>query len=432
MRIPFLIIILLISIFSFGQYIGTNQVINNGNMRFGNGTELSINLSGNLKQPFYFSVLQNSWRKLTYSEPSPIVNYPLDSKWGFGGLGTSNWNTNGTLVSNPTMTNQVFDTSGFNIISGSGVIKVKGKITSGLSVLEVINSYDIGANNNFVEITTMAKNIGFNSVSNIRYWIGTRDDYVGGTDLPTKVRGNLVNGAFLALSSENQRASALRITTSDEGILFYTTSNRGNNVHSNYDDKTNPSTLLNPISAIISATNDGSYSMYVRMNDLAVGQSDSFIWYYAAAALDELEELFSDVSDAVVPIVIPDTDLDGILDPYDDCPNAAGIDVLSGCPWPFFISNNYKSSITSDTIQISNEDYLCSLTNSIFYNIAHHSGVSAEPIIGDFIIYNNNYSFPHNILFNTQGYALFKLRDYDKLVEIRQIDGKITSIYSCP
>tara|TARA_B100000768_G_scaffold176335_1_gene188935 strand:- start:3139 stop:4437 length:1299 start_codon:yes stop_codon:yes gene_type:complete len=432
MRIPFLIIILLISIFSFGQYIGTNQVINNGNMRFGNGTELSINLSGNLKQPFYFSVLQNSWRKLTYSEPSPIVNYPLDSKWGFGGLGTSNWNTNGTLVSNPTMTNQVFDTSGFNIISGSGVIKVKGKITSGLSVLEVINSYDIGANNNFVEITTMAKNIGFNSVSNIRYWIGTRDDYVGGTDLPTKVRGNLVNGAFLALTSENQRASALRITTSDEGILFYTTSNRGNNVHSNYDDKTNPSTLLNPISAIISATNDGSYSMYVRMNDLAVGQSDSFIWYYAAAALDELEELFSDVSDEVVPIVIPDTDLDGILDPYDDCPNAAGIDVLSGCPWPFFISNNYKSSITSDTIQISNEDYLCSLTNSIFYNIAHHSGVSAEPIIGDFIIYNNNYSFPHNILFNTQGYALFKLRDYDKLVEIRQIDGKITSIYSCP
>lgn len=432
MRIPFLIIILLISIFSFGQYIGTNQVINNGNMRFGNGTELSINLSGNLKQPFYFSVLQNSWRKLTYSEPSPIVNYPLDSKWGFGGLGTSNWNTNGTLVSNPTMTNQVFDTSGFNIISGSGVIKVKGKITSGLSVLEVINSYDIGANNNFVEITTTAKNIGFNSVSNIRYWIGTRDDYVGGTDLPTKVRGNLVNGAFLALTSENQRASALRITTSDEGILFYTTSNRGNNVHSNYDDKTNPSTLLNPISAIISATNDGSYSMYVRMNDLAVGQSDSFIWYYAAAALDELEELFSDVSDEVVPIVIPDTDLDGILDPYDDCPNAAGIDVLSGCPWPFFISNNYKSSITSDTIQISNEDYLCSLTNSIFYNIAYHSGVSAEPIIGDFIIYNNNYSFPHNILFNTQGYALFKLRDYDKLVEIRQIDGKITSIYSCP
>ena len=356
MRIPFLIILLSISIFSFGQYIGTNQIINNGNMRFGDGTELSINLSGNLKQPFYFSVAQNSWRKLTYSEPTPIVNYPLDSKWGFGGLGTSNWNTNGTLVPNPTMTNQVFDTSGFNIISGSGVIKVKGEITSGLSVLEVINSYDIGANNNFVEITTTAKNIGLNSVLNIRYWIGTRDDYVGGTDSPTKVRGNLVNGAFKALTSVNQRASALRITTSDEGILFYTTSNRGNNVHSNFNPRTNPSTLLNPISAVISSTNDGSYSMYVRMNDLAVGESDSFIWYYAAAALDELEELFSDVSDAVVPIVIPDTDLDGILDPYDDCPNAAGIDVLSGCPWPLYISNNYKSSITSNTIQISNED----------------------------------------------------------------------------
>ena len=157
MRIPFLIILLPISIFSFGQYIGTNQVINNGNMRFGNGTELSINLSGNLKQPFYFSVAQNSWRKLTYSEPNPVVDYHLDSKWGFGGIGTSNWNTNGTLVSNPNLTNQVFDTSGFNIISRSGIIKVKGEITVGLSVIEVINSYDIEANNNFIEITTTAK-----------------------------------------------------------------------------------------------------------------------------------------------------------------------------------------------------------------------------------------------------------------------------------
>ena len=29
------------------------------------------------------------------------------------------------------------------------------------------------------------------TATNIRYWVGTRDDYVGGTDQPTKVRGTL-------------------------------------------------------------------------------------------------------------------------------------------------------------------------------------------------------------------------------------------------
>ena len=39
--------------------------------------------------------------------------------------------------------------------------------------------------------------------------------------------------------------------------------------------------------------------MYIRMNDLAVNESDSFTWYYAAAVLDELDELVSDILDAV-------------------------------------------------------------------------------------------------------------------------------------
>lgn len=41
---------------SFAQFTGTNQVINNGRMRFGNGTQFSINAAGNVEQPFYYSV----------------------------------------------------------------------------------------------------------------------------------------------------------------------------------------------------------------------------------------------------------------------------------------------------------------------------------------------------------------------------------------
>jgi len=422
------------SLYSFCQYTGANQVINNGNMRFGDGVELSINTSGNFKQPFYLNI-RSTWSQLTYTDgllavpiaPNP---YPLDSKFGVGGDGTNTWNTTGDLQPNPIMAGQVFDSSGFS--GGSGVIKVKGNITVGTAQLELINSFNIDAGDNFIEVTTTAKNIGAAAITNLRYWIGTRDDYVGGTDSPTIVRGNLVSGAFQPLTLMTEVSSALRITTPDEGILFFTLASNANNSHAGFDFNFNPSENLDPDTALISNTIDGSYSMYVRMNDLAVNESDSFTWYYAAAALDDLDDVIGDVADASCPTCIPDTDNDGILDPFDSCPYAAGVASLSGCPWPLYIGNNYKTTTVSNSIEIANEGYLCSLSNADYYNIAYHSGASAEPVVGDSIIYNNNYIFSHSLLFDTEGFAFMKLRDYNKIVEVQKSDGKIIAIYSCP
>ena len=422
------------SLYSFCQYTGANQVINNGNMRFGDGVELSINTSGNFKQPFYLNI-GSTWSQLTYTDglqavpiaPNP---YPLDSKFGVGGDGTNTWNTTGDLQPNPIMAGQVFDSSGFS--GGSGVIKVKGNITVGTAQLELINSFNIDAGDNFIEVTTTAKNIGAAAITNLRYWIGTRDDYVGGTDSPTIVRGNLVSGAFQPLTLMTEVSSALRITTPDEGILFFTLASNANNSHAGFDFNFNPSENLDPDTALISNTIDGSYSMYVRMNDLAVNESDSFTWYYAAAALDDLDDVIGDVADASCPTCIPDTDNDGILDPFDSCPYAAGVASLSGCPWPLYIGNNYKTTTVSNSIEIANEGYLCSLSNADYYNIAYHSGASAEPVVGDSIIYNNNYTFSHSLLFDTEGFAFMKLRDYNKIVEVQKSDGKIIAIYSCP
>ena len=403
-------------------------------MRFGDGVELSINTSGNFKQPFYLNI-RSTWSQLTYTDgllavpiaPNP---YPLDSKFGVGGDGTNTWNTTGDLQPNPIMAGQVFDSSGFS--GGSGVIKVKGNITVGTAQLELINSFNIDAGDNFIEVTTTAKNIGAAAITNLRYWIGTRDDYAGGTDSPTIVRGNLVSGAFQPLTLQTEVSSALRITTPDEGILFFTLASNANNSHAGFDFNFNPSENLDPESALISNTIDGSYSMYVRMNDLAVNESDSFTWYYAAAALDDLDDVIGDVADASCPTCIPDTDNDGILDPFDSCPYAAGVASLSGCPWPLYIGNNYKTTTVSNSIEIANEGYLCSLSNADYYNIAYHSGASAEPVVGDSIIYNNNYTFSHSLLFDTEGFAFMKLRDYNKIVEVQKSDGKIIAIYSCP
>ena len=432
------------SFYSFCQYTGANTVINNGNMRFGDGTELSINASGNLLQPWYYSVVFGEFRPLTYD------SYALDSKFGVGGDGTDPWNLNGNVsTANATMTFQSFDTSGFNIIAGigRGTVKVKGIITVAGFDLEVINSYKIDVGGKFIEITTTAKNVSPTTVTNLRYWVGTKDDWVGTQDCVTKERGNLVGVTFQQLTLKTERSSALRISTEDEGILFFTTSSRGNNSHTGFGGATNPSEGLNPDLADITITGlavgcgptfedriaegDGSYSMYVKMNDLAEGESDSFTWYYAAAALDELDDVIADVADASCPTCIPDTDRDGILDPLDGCPYAAGVAALNGCPWPLYVGNNYKSTTTSNSIEMTNEGYLCSLSNSNYYNIAYHSGASAEPVVGDSVIYNNSYAFSHSLLFDTNGFAFMKLRDYNKIVEVQKSDGKIVAIYNC-
>lgn len=430
LRGSILVVFYFFSLSAYGQFTGTNQVINNGKMRFGNGTQLSINAAGNIEQPFYFSTVLSNWRQLTYSE-SALVNYSLDSRIGVGGDGTNNWNTNGVHVNNPTMVNQVFDTSSFSVVGevSFGTIMVKGEITVGTALLELTNAYSLGQDKNFVQVMTTIRNIGTAQASNIRYWVGTRDDYVGGTDQPTKIRGNLNDGTFEAITLTTQRASALRITTTSEGILFFTTSTRGNNVHAGYDPAENPSTELNPDSAPIISSNDGSYSMFIRIIDLAVNESDSFVWYYAAAALNELDDIIQEVSDSSEQ---NDWDTDGYLNEVDNCPNAAGVPALNGCPWSIDLGNNYKSNTASNSVIVANETYHCQLFENRFFNTAYHSGDDPEPEVGDHIIWNNKHSFPQSFTFNQDGFAYMKMRNFNKIIEVRKTDGLITAIYACP
>ena len=430
LRRSILVVFYFFSLSAYGQFTGTNQVINNGKMRFGNGTQFSINAAGNVEQPFYFSTVLNNWRQLTYSE-SALVNYPLDSRIGVGGDGTNNWNTNGVREYNPTMVNQVFDTSGFSVVGGEsfGTIIVKGEITIGTARLELTNAYRVRQDKNFVQVLTTIKNIGLAQATNIRYWIGTRDDYVGGTDQPTKIRGNLNDGTFEAITLTTQRASALRITTISEGILFFTTSARGNNVHAGYNASQNISTDQDPETAQITSTNDGSYSMFVRMNNLGINESDTFVWYYAAAALNELDDIIEEVFDSSEET---DWDTDGILNEFDSCPYTAGVSALDGCPWSIDLGNNYKSNTASNSVIVANETYHCQLFENRFFNTAYHSGDDPEPEVGDYIIWNNKYSFPQSFMFNQDGFAYMKMRSFNKIIEVRKTDGLITAIYACP
>ncbi len=273
---------------AFSQYI-----IDNDHIRFGNGSEASINATGNVQQPFYYNATYG-WRKLTYS------SYPLDYTFAVGGDKTNEWNINGSFANNPTMSSQTIDASQFTLTSGNkgyGTIKVTGDITVGTTTLRVENTYELEQNKSYITVTTKVTNLSASTAENVRFWIGTRDDYVGGTDVPNKIKGNLVDGEFVQISNQADRAAALKIITGEEGVLFYTTSNKGNTIINSCCSWSN---VVNqdPQTSVITVTSDGSYGFYVRMNDLSYNQSDEFIWYYAAGELADLEEIIGDVAAA--------------------------------------------------------------------------------------------------------------------------------------
>lgn len=268
----------------------------NGRLRFGTGNEASVNAKGNLQQPFYYdSVLGGgNWYKLTFS------NYPLNNAVAIGGDGSSNWNLNGVISQDPVLTGQVVDTSGFTVISGSngyGTIISRGNVTVGGQTFQLQNSYTLGQADSFVRIVTRITNTGSTPLQNVRVWVGTQDDWVGTTDSPTKRRGNLVNGAFVDIATATEQSSALQISSGATGVLFYSTSPGANtSIHSCCSFSN--AYRQNPASSLIANTNDGSYALFVRMSDLASGQSDEFTWYYAAGELANLAQIAASVGAA--------------------------------------------------------------------------------------------------------------------------------------
>jgi serine protease len=272
--------------------ISTN-VLDNLRLRFGDGSEDSVNDQGLLKQPFYKSGLD--YYKLTYSD------YPLNFAIGTG-TGGGNWTRNTVSDVNTPLSSQVIDYS--SVISSSGksygTVTSTGDITINGSLLKLTNTYILGENDSFVKIISKIKNISASTVNNVNLWTGTQDDWVGNTDRPTKTKGSLASGSFVANTSASQLADALEIKSGAEGVLFYSTSPGVNMSMINYGAFSNVYNL-NPISSSITLTNDGSYAMNVPVGNLAVNQEFSFDWYYAAGTIAELNDVAAAVSAAGAP-----------------------------------------------------------------------------------------------------------------------------------
>jgi len=297
---------------ALGTATNTAYVLDNGEMRFGNGEKTSVNDVGNLLQPFYFSYLDNRWHKLTYS------NYPLDMAAGMG-FGFPNWSgANVTDFYSLTPTANTTDWSQFVVTNttditqtGDGGVpftlriqKGYGNVTSTRSFMvggkefQVVNTYRLGRSVSFLQVDTRFINIGNSPIWNARIWVGTKDDYVGRDDDNVKTRGNIASGAFQPLSLPSDASNALLVNNEvNETILFFSTTPGVNtawneccyfsNVY-NQDPSTN-----NVTSEII----DGSYAITLLLGSLEPSQSRVINWFYGAGPMANLSAITAAVSD---------------------------------------------------------------------------------------------------------------------------------------
>ena len=285
--------ILVFIIFAFAAQ-AQFTILNNGFLRMGNGSENSVNNLGNVQQPFYYNGALQVWRKLTYS------TYPLDYAVAVNGDKTNQWNLNGTIGINPTLNGQVIDYSNYiatSATTGYGAIKSTGTVNVGGKNLRIEQTYTLPQASGYVAIKVRVTNLDATLAENVRIWVGTRDDWVGDSDVPNKLRGNIVNGAFVQNSTSSQQSLALKISTATEAVLVYTNSNRGYTTINSCCSFQN-SINQNPATASTNLTNDGSYAFYVRMNDLAPNATDEFTWYYAAGSLADIDDIINEVAQA--------------------------------------------------------------------------------------------------------------------------------------
>jgi len=277
-------------------------VFSNPSLRFGTGSENSVNSFGLFQQPWYYSPTAATWYKLTFS------NYPLDTAIGTG-TGSAHWSgTNIVNLYSLTPSSQTTDYSEF-VVDSSDTTKTVGHgkivarrafVISGQSVI-LENTFSLGANQSFVKIVTTLINNSTQPIVNAMIWTGTRDDYVGMTDVNTKTRGNLDTGSFVAITENNQSSRAIMITNTNEGVLFYSESTgvmtafssccSFSNVYNTYPLTLAPMTP-NPT--------DGSYAAVLPLGNISVGGSGSITWYYAAGVISSLASVAETVAAAQV------------------------------------------------------------------------------------------------------------------------------------
>jgi hypothetical protein len=346
-------------------------VFSNQNLRFGSGLENSINNAGLFVQPWYYSYISNTWYKLTFA------SYPLDTAIGTG-YGSSHWSGSSIVdLYSLTPTNIVNDYSNYIVSAqdstktvGYGKIIARRSYTLNGNQIVFENTFSLGRNDSFVKTNTRIINNSSSTINNLLIWVGTRDDYVGLTDVNTKTRGNLINNSFVPITTNYQESHAIMITNTNEGVLFYSETP---GVMTSYALCCSFSNVYNtnPFSIPPATPNptDGSYAAVLPLGNITTMSSGNIIWYYAAGATSSLSVVAESVATAQVQdIIVPTLTTTPNIQPYYELTPSSNVSYsayLSPSNNPsssIFESPSYKKTFSSYISPSNNPSNLPSIS----------------------------------------------------------------------
>ena len=227
--------------------------------------ELIKQMSGDdactIKQPFYNSPAQG-WTKMTYS------TYGLD----FAVKTTSG----GTVTKESFSSACNVDYTGLN---GDGTGTMSSTQTTQSGNLEIKRVWELAsASSAVLSVQVEFKNVGSSTLSNIESFYGTRDDWVGNTDFPTKSPAMVTSSG---VDSEVSGGNAVVTKSGGEAVIIYSPHPTARGLYANYGSFANVMNVATP-STFTGADieNDGSYAVYVNVGELAPGETTSTSYYY--------------------------------------------------------------------------------------------------------------------------------------------------------
>jgi uncharacterized repeat protein (TIGR02543 family) len=267
----------------------------------------AVNDYGNLNNPYYFD--GSGWRPLTLSRK---MEYALSEGGTLINEGDSYAVSGAGEIIYPATNNTSL--SNFKI-DGTGVVKTElattagnatytgtlistGEITVNNKNLEIKNTYTLLEGKSFVKVKTKITNLDpSESLTNLRYWVGTGDDWISTNDRNYKTRGNIVDGAFVTSASTTEQSKAIRVDSQSgtDSILFYSTHPNANTAINGCCSFSN-AVETNPYGCTTNIFNDGSYALFVNLGTIAVGAYAEFDWYYAAGSASTILDVISDVA----------------------------------------------------------------------------------------------------------------------------------------
>jgi len=356
------------------------------NSSVGNGPSIVPN-SGMLDSPFYYSPTDEEYYGMTYS---PGDNIPFSFGLGIGS-GGSQWHGNTQVVVSQVDNDRATGadlgalsggatSTGFSVTSstitdgggarGAGTMTTQGDLVFDGVTLRVTHTYELAAGTDFVKATTQIQTTS-GTASNVRFWIGTSDDYIGNDDSPTSSLGLVTGtGATAAFAPKcDGPTNAVLVESAAEFILLYSpdTANAQAVLSSvinvfdssvnvddefysevDYEDDTFEANLSiidqNPLDSIYrSEDNDGAHALAIDFGDVGT-TAVSRVWYYQAAILPEApftvcptpqQQVFRRLTPASVPYVsnlalscTPDPVVEGAVVTCEVTGGDPGIDVL--------------------------------------------------------------------------------------------------------